>query len=78
MIVKAETWEHTTATFTVFTPQDGREWCWKSGNFDRNLHSYGKHGRSCPRCGTLIVREQFMNRGAHFCRRCQPPPRSRH
>ncbi|HOW01885.1 MAG TPA: zinc finger domain-containing protein, partial [Rhodoglobus sp.] len=25
----------------------------------------------CPRCGTPMVREQFMNRGSHFCPRCQ-------
>jgi len=24
-----------------------------------------------PRCGTPIVRESFMNRGSHFCPRCQ-------
>ena len=28
----AETWEYTTATFTVFNTQDGLKWCWKSGN----------------------------------------------
>ena len=49
----------------------------QSGYFDRNLHSYGRHGRPCPRCGTLIVREQFMNRGSHFCPKCQPRPRRR-
>lgn len=46
-----------------------------SGYFDRSLHVYGQQGRPCDRCGTLIVREQFMNRSSHRCPRCQPRPR---
>jgi formamidopyrimidine-DNA glycosylase len=42
-----------------------------SGYFSHSLNVYGRQGRPCPRCGTLIVREQFMNRGSHFCPRCQ-------
>ena len=42
-----------------------------SGYFDRRLAVYGQQGRPCQRCGTLIVREQFMNRGNHFCPACQ-------
>ncbi|WP_026918918.1 bifunctional DNA-formamidopyrimidine glycosylase/DNA-(apurinic or apyrimidinic site) lyase [Gordonia shandongensis] len=49
----------------------------QSGYFDRSLSSYGRAGLPCPRCGTLIMREQFMNRGSHFCPQCQPPPRAR-
>lgn len=47
-----------------------------SGYFDRSLDAYGQQGRPCRRCGTLIVREQFMNRSSHFCPVCQKPPRS--
>lgn len=47
-----------------------------SGYFDRSLHAYGQQGRPCARCGTLIVRESFMNRSSHFCPKCQPRPRS--
>lgn len=47
----------------------------QSGYFDRSLSSYGRTGLPCPRCGTPIVREQFMNRGSHFCPRCQRPSR---
>jgi hypothetical protein len=32
----------------------------------------GRKGRPCPRCGTLIVREHFMNRSSFFCPQCQP------
>ncbi|WP_122261491.1 bifunctional DNA-formamidopyrimidine glycosylase/DNA-(apurinic or apyrimidinic site) lyase [Ornithinimicrobium cerasi] len=46
-----------------------------SGYFDRSLAVYGQTGRPCPRCGTPVLREQFMNRSSHFCPRCQPRPR---
>ncbi len=46
-----------------------------SGYFDRSLAAYGQQGRPCPRCGTPIRREQFMNRGSFSCPRCQPRPR---
>lgn len=42
-----------------------------SGYFSRSLNAYGQAGRPCPRCGRPIVREQFMNRGSHFCPFCQ-------
>jgi formamidopyrimidine-DNA glycosylase len=43
----------------------------QSGYFAHSLQAYGQQGTPCSRCGTLIVREQFMNRGSHFCPRCQ-------
>jgi formamidopyrimidine-DNA glycosylase len=46
-----------------------------SGYFDRSLAAYGQAGRPCPRCGTAIQREPFMNRSSFSCPRCQPPPR---
>jgi formamidopyrimidine-DNA glycosylase len=42
-----------------------------SGYFSQSLNAYGQQGLACSRCGTLIVRENFMNRGSHFCPRCQ-------
>ncbi|WP_403023848.1 bifunctional DNA-formamidopyrimidine glycosylase/DNA-(apurinic or apyrimidinic site) lyase [Salinibacterium sp. GXW1014] len=45
----------------------------ESGYFAHSLNAYGQQGKPCPRCGTTIVREQFMNRGSHFCPRCQRP-----
>ncbi|MCU1410710.1 MAG: bifunctional DNA-formamidopyrimidine glycosylase/DNA-(apurinic or apyrimidinic site) lyase, partial [Rhodoglobus sp.] len=38
-----------------------------SGYFAHSLKAYGQQGEPCPRCGRPIVREQFMNRGSHFC-----------
>jgi formamidopyrimidine-DNA glycosylase len=46
-----------------------------SGYFDRSLAAYGQADRPCPRCGTPIRREPFMNRSSYFCPRCQPRPR---
>ena len=43
----------------------------ESGYFSHSLNAYGQQGLPCPRCGRMIVREQFMNRGSHFCRWCQ-------
>jgi formamidopyrimidine-DNA glycosylase len=43
----------------------------ESGYFSHSLNAYGQQGEPCPRCGRPIVREQFMNRGSHFCAYCQ-------
>ena len=43
----------------------------QSGYFEHSLNAYGRQGEPCPRCGRPIVREQFMNRGSHFCPFCQ-------
>jgi formamidopyrimidine-DNA glycosylase len=43
----------------------------QSGYFSHSLAAYGQQGRPCPRCGTAIVREAFMNRSSHLCPRCQ-------
>src|SRR5690606_19415031 len=45
----------------------------QSGYFSRSLEVYGQAGHPCSRCGMAIVRETFMNRGSHFCPRCQQP-----
>ncbi|GED97588.1 bifunctional DNA-formamidopyrimidine glycosylase/DNA-(apurinic or apyrimidinic site) lyase [Gordonia crocea] len=49
----------------------------ESGYFSRELHSYGREGLPCHRCGTPIRREQFMNRSSYFCPKCQRPPHHR-
>ena len=43
----------------------------QSGYFSHSLNAYGRQGSPCPRCGTLLVRQQFMNRSSHLCPRCQ-------
>ena len=47
----------------------------ESGYFDRSLNAYGREGEPCPRCGTPIRRESFMNRSSFSCPKCQPAPR---
>ena len=47
----------------------------QSGYFSRSLAVYGQEGEPCPRCGTEVVRESFMNRSSFFCPHCQPRPR---
>jgi formamidopyrimidine-DNA glycosylase len=49
-----------------------------SGYFDRALAVYGQADRPCPRCGTPVRREAFMNRSSFSCPRCQPKPRNPH
>ena len=49
----------------------------QSGYFSRFLAVYGQADRPCPRCGTPIVRESFMNRSSYSCPQCQPRPRAR-
>jgi formamidopyrimidine-DNA glycosylase len=44
----------------------------ESGYFDRSLAVYGREGEPCPRCGTPVRRDPFMNRSAYSCPACQP------
>lgn len=48
----------------------------ESGYFARGLAVYGREGQPCPRCGTLVRRDAFMNRSSYTCPRCQPRPRN--
>jgi formamidopyrimidine-DNA glycosylase len=48
----------------------------ESGYFDRSLAVYGREGEPCPRCGTPVRRDPFMNRSSYSCPRCQPRPRN--
>lgn len=43
----------------------------ESGYFSHSLNAYGQQGKPCPRCGTPIRRVTFMNRGSHYCPKCQ-------
>jgi formamidopyrimidine-DNA glycosylase len=48
----------------------------QSGYFSRSLAVYGQEGEPCPRCGTPVRRDEFMNRSSYTCPRCQPRPRN--
>ena len=47
----------------------------ESGYFDRSLAVYGRASQPCPRCGTPVRRDPFMNRSSFSCPVCQPRPR---
>jgi formamidopyrimidine-DNA glycosylase len=47
----------------------------ESGYFGRSLAVYGREHEPCPRCGTPIRRDPFMNRSSYTCPHCQPRPR---
>ncbi len=41
------------------------------GEYQNFFKVYGRTGKPCPRCGTLIVRESLGGRGTFFCPHCQ-------
>jgi formamidopyrimidine-DNA glycosylase len=47
----------------------------QSGYFERLLAVYGREDEPCPRCGTPVRRDPFMNRSSYSCPKCQPRPR---
>jgi len=47
----------------------------ESGYFARSLNAYGRADLPCPRCGTPMRREAFMNRSSYSCPVCQPRQR---
>ncbi len=49
----------------------------ESGYFSRSLNAYGRADQPCPRCGTPMRREAFMNRSSFSCPLCQRRPRRR-
>lgn len=39
----------------------------EAGQFQNELHVYGREGEPCERCGTLIEKIKVAQRGTHFC-----------
>lgn len=46
----------------------------EAGQFQNQLHVYGREGEPCERCGTELVKIKVAQRGTHFCPHCQPLP----
>lgn len=44
----------------------------EAGEFQTSLAVYGRQGEACVRCGHEIMKQQFAQRGTHFCPQCQP------
>ncbi|WP_372010518.1 DNA-formamidopyrimidine glycosylase [Paenibacillus chitinolyticus] len=49
----------------------------ESGNFQHSLNIYGRNGKPCVTCGSLIEKTVVGGRGTHFCLKCQPLKRKR-
>jgi len=43
----------------------------EKGSYQQFLRVYGKAGKPCPRCSTLIEKIKVGMRGTHYCPRCQ-------
>lgn len=50
---------------------DYRDTSGAPGNFQKVLKVYGKTGKECPRCGTIVKRETMGQRSVFFCPICQ-------
>lgn len=44
------------------------------GGFKENLRVYGREGKACRECGTIILKTVIASRGTHFCPTCQKRP----
>lgn len=49
-----------------FRDTDGLE-----GRFQRTLHVYGRTGKPCKKCGTIVLRKKLGQRSVFYCPRCQ-------
>ena len=45
------------------------------GEYQRHHRAYGREGKKCYRCKTVIRRAIVAGRSSYFCPRCQPSPR---
>jgi len=45
-----------------------------SGRFERNLFVYGRAGKACKKCDTIIQKVKIGQRSAFFCPNCQDTP----
>ena len=53
-----------------FTDAEG-----EPGEYQQHHRAYGREGKKCYRCGTLIRRAVVTGRSSFFCPKCQPGPR---
>lgn len=44
----------------------------QEGTYQQSLHVYGRNGKECLECGTIIEKIKIAQRGTHFCPVCQP------
>lgn len=61
--------DHGGTTIRSYVDAQGQQ-----GQFQFDLHVYGRQGQPCERCGHLIQKIKLDGRGTHFCPHCQPLP----
>jgi formamidopyrimidine-DNA glycosylase len=47
------------------------DWVYRGGEFQNHFRVYGRGGKTCPVCGTIIERITVGQRSTHFCPACQ-------
>lgn len=50
---------------------DYRDGKGEKGNYLKFLHVYGRQGKECLKCGTVIQKTKVGGRGTHYCPKCQ-------
>lgn len=50
------------------------DWVYRGGSYQNMFRVYGRSGKPCAECGTLIARLKVGQRGTHICPQCQPFP----
>jgi formamidopyrimidine-DNA glycosylase len=64
--------QHRGSSISDFLDADG-----EPGEYQQHHRAYGREGKRCYRCGTLIRRIIVAGRSSHFCPKCQRAPRGR-
>jgi formamidopyrimidine-DNA glycosylase len=54
-------------TFNDYLDADGNK-----GGFGKMLKIYGRNGKACLECGSIIKKTKVAGRGTRHCRKCQP------
>ncbi|MDK1028054.1 MAG: DNA-formamidopyrimidine glycosylase [Anaerolineae bacterium] len=47
------------------------DWVYRGGEFQNYFRVYGRDGKPCPNCGTVIIRLVVGQRATHICPNCQ-------
>ena len=47
------------------------DWVYRGGDFQNHFRVYGRDGKPCPVCGTIIQKIIVGQRGTHICPHCQ-------
>jgi formamidopyrimidine-DNA glycosylase len=47
----------------------------KKGSYIDFARVFRREGKTCPRCGTIIIKTRVAGRGTHLCPHCQKEPK---